>query len=363
MDAYCKRLNTALNAAAERHLPKHAFERKRPWISDATLDLIQQRQEARIAGDWEREKTLYKKTKLSVKRDRGAWLEDMLQTGDWSAVRKIRKGPTPTQGRLKNLAGELVSSECRAEAMAEYLENVHWAPRPTLPAACADMLGATLPVRTDSIDENEVISAATKLKRNRACGVDGIPPEFWKAVLQKGSPSCQWAVELCRLCWETKSVPKEWHLSRVATIFKKGDVAACSNYRPISLLQIGYKIFAIVLLSRLKAAGAESRIWPTQFGFRSKRGTADALFVARRLLDDAWAAADGKLVLLALDWAKAFDCIEPQSPMIALHRLDFLLNWWTWSNRSMSTGSFSCATWAYHQTNTRSMQESAKVAH
>ena len=97
-------------------------------------------------------------------------------------------------------------------------------------------------------------------------------------------------------------------------------MAACSNYRPISLLQIGFKIFAIVLLSRLKAAGAESRIWPTQFEFRSQHGTADALFVARRLLDDAWAAADGKLVFLALDWAKAFDCIEPQSLLTALHR-------------------------------------------
>jgi hypothetical protein len=97
----------------------------------------------------------------------------------------------------------------------------------------------------------------------------------------------------------------------VTAIFKKGDTASCENYRPISLLAIGYKLFAIILLQRLKLAGAEMRIWQTQFGFRSNRGTTDALFLTRRLLDATWAKKDGKLMLLALDWAKAFDSVSP----------------------------------------------------
>ena len=95
----------------------------------------------------------------------------------------------------------------------------------------------------------------------------------------------------------------------MSAIFKKGDPASCENYRPISLLAIGYKLFATILLRRLKAAGADARIWPTQFGFRIGRGCADALFVARRLLERTRAAKDGSLVFLALDWAKAFDSI------------------------------------------------------
>ena len=93
----------------------------------------------------------------------------------------------------------------------------------------------------------------------------------------------------------------------VSAIFKKGDPASCENYRPISLLAIGYKLFATILLRRLNAAGADARIWPTQFGFRIGRGCADALFVARRLLERTRAAKDGSVVFLALDWAKAFD--------------------------------------------------------
>ena len=55
-------------------------------------------------------------------------------------------------------------------------------------------------------------------------------------------------------------------------------------------------------------AGAESRIHPTQFGFRSGHGTMDAIFLARRLVD-ANALQRNPLILLALDWAKAFDSI------------------------------------------------------
>ena len=65
--------------------------------------------------------------------------------------------------------------------------------------------------------------------------------------------------------------------------------AACSggkNYRPISLLAVSYKMFAAMLLSRLREAGAENRIWSTQFGFKRGSGTRDALFVSRRLIEE-----------------------------------------------------------------------------
>eukprot|EP00439_Symbiodinium_sp_Y106_P014864 s1680_g2.t1 len=69
-------------------------------------------------------------------------------------------------------------------------------------------------------------------------------------------------------------------------------------------------MFAMALLRRLQKAGAEERIWPTQFAFRTKRGSADAIFVARRLLDLTLADRNGTLVMLSLDWEKAFDSIS-----------------------------------------------------
>ena len=106
----------------------------------------------------------------------------------------------------------------------------------------------------------------------------------------------------------------------MSAIFKKGDCALCENYRPISLFCISYKIFAAVLLNRLKEAGAENRIWRTQFGFKSKCGTIDALFLARRALEAIYAEKDQSISFVALDWAKAFDSIDPESLIQALRR-------------------------------------------
>ena len=110
---------------------------------------------------------------------------------------------------------------------------------------------------------------------------------------------------MCNNIWIEGSVPTSWHEATAAVIFKKGDPACCGNYRPILLLAVGYKIFAAILLRTLKDPGAEDRIWPTQFGFRSGCGCAGALFIARRKLENAWAQKNGNLLLLALDWVNA----------------------------------------------------------
>jgi hypothetical protein len=85
-------------------------------------------------------------------------------------------------------------------------------------------------------------------------------------------------------------------------------------------LNVGYKIFAAILLNRLRDGGAEDRIWSTQFGFRRRHGTEHALLIARRRIEQAWASKDGSLMMIALDWAKAFDSIDPQGLLKALCR-------------------------------------------
>ena len=101
---------------------------------------------------------------------------------------------------------------------------------------------------------------------------------------------------------------------------KKGDPAECVNYLPISLLCSSYKLFAIILLNRLRAANIDDYICATQFGFKKGARVTDALFMARRFIDNAHAKPHGQLVLLALDWAKAFDSLMPGPMLNALRR-------------------------------------------
>ena len=96
------------------------------------------------------------------------------------------------------------------------------------------------------------------------------------------------------------------------------------NYRPISLLPIGYKVLAGILQKRIQNGGAENRIRNTQFGFRPGRNTVHALSIARRMIDAAYASQEPSLIAVLLDWAKAFDRIRVDSMMTALRRFGFL---------------------------------------
>ena len=103
-------------------------------------------------------------------------------------------------------------------------------------------------------------------------------------------------------------------------ICKKGDAADCGNYRPICLLNSAYKVSAMLILRRLLDAGADDRIIESQFGFRPNKNTEHALHCARRAVDMAMALQKGSLHLMALDWRKAFDSINPDGMLKALKR-------------------------------------------
>ena len=95
------------------------------------------------------------------------------------------------------------------------------------------------------------------------------------------------------------------NLANIASIFKKGDPSQLDNYRPIALLQTFFKLLAAILKQRLVAA-LDPWISKTQYGFRPRKFTPQALFLARRLMDLAERQGTN-LTLVLLDWEKAFD--------------------------------------------------------
>ena len=137
---------------------------------------------------------------------------------------------------------------------------------------------------------------------------------------QGGATRRSWLLRLCTEAWCGQRVPPAWHSQIVALIHKKGNPADCGNYRPICLLNAAYKIFAMIILKRLLKAGANEKIWSSQFGFRPCRSTENALHVARRAIEQTWAHRNAKMHMLAVDWRKAFDSINPAALLDALRR-------------------------------------------
>jgi hypothetical protein len=304
---------------AAKILPDNKYESvNKPWISQATLELINQRRHARAQNELECERRLHKEVRKSAKQDRTAWLDQMLQDGSWLQVRKLRKPRRANCCKLRGRDGQLVESDRWADTMADHLEEVQWHVR-TAGLVDGPPLGAELPVVLGKFTEQEVSIELQKLKKKRATGPDEIPAEFWQTVGET-EEGLAWITELCNRCWTEERLPEDWHRADVMAIHKKGSVETCDNYRPISLICVAYKLFASLLLRRLQCAGAERRLTSTQFGFRCGRGTTDAIFAVRRSIDLALAHKHGRTVMLALDWAKAFDSINVEAMLKALSR-------------------------------------------
>jgi hypothetical protein len=73
-------------------------------------------------------------------------------------------------------------------------------------------------------------------------------------------------LKLINKCWRERSIPEEWGQARVKSLLKKGKRDDYTNYRGISLLNSGYKIYAKIITQRLKTI-SETALLEEQDGF------------------------------------------------------------------------------------------------
>ena len=136
-----------------------------------------------------------------------------------------------------------------------------------------------------------------KMRRGKAGGKNGILPEMLKCC---SADLLQQLVELFESVWQ------EWKDALIVPIPKKSDLSLCDNWRGISSLDVGGKVFAKVIQQRLQSV-AERVLPETQCGFRSGRGCTDMIFCARQLIEKSL-EHNAKLFLLFVDLKKAYDC-------------------------------------------------------
>jgi hypothetical protein len=112
------------------------------------------------------------------------------------------------------------------------------------------------------------------------------------------------------------SFDSAWYRSAFTMLPKTGDSSKPSNWRPIAVLKITYKIFAMLLLNRL-APFLEHEQPADQLGFRRGLGIDDAMVVLENVCGKclAW---ESDIWFASLDLQKAFDRIEHDSLFQAL---------------------------------------------
>ena len=147
------------------------------------------------------------------------------------------------------------------------------------------------------IKEADVQAAIRKLKNYKCGGPDNTATELFKALNEE---ALEIITEVMNEWWTNEKLEREALQARVVHLYKKGCTSDMANYRPISLLNTLYKIFASIVQNRL-ANGMDKHMLKTQYGSRKARSTQHAIHIIRRVLE-AGEITTNKLLLVLLDW-------------------------------------------------------------
>lgn len=153
----------------------------------------------------------------------------------------------------------------------------------------------------ERISMEEVRSALEASKSGKAAGPSDVVVEM---VTASGESGLQWVTDICNEVVTSGKIPDDWRKSWIVTVYKgKGDALECGSYRGIKLLDQVMKVFERVIEKKVRD---RVKLDDMQFGFRSGRGTTDAIFIVRQV-QERFLAKNRDLWMAFVDLEKAFD--------------------------------------------------------
>jgi hypothetical protein len=101
--------------------------------------------------------------------------------------------------------------------------------------------------RTGELTTEELDTELSALSSDKAAGVDEIVNEILRRLELS---DC--ILEILNMCYLSKSVPNEWHISLLIPVFKKGNPSVCIIYHGIALMSACAKLYIRLLLGRIR---------------------------------------------------------------------------------------------------------------
>jgi len=293
------------------------------WWDDECKRVIQEKNEARrkcLSRKTRANLDIYRQKRVEAyrtcRRKKKEWMEKKIKELNginrkkdtrkfYKDVRILAKPPIATTLVCKDKDGNILSEKVQIlERWQEYFKEL-------LNPECESTNSIkpyegpinNLELEEPSLEEiNEIIK---NMKPNKAAGPDEIIPEF----IKNGGPILKQKIhKLIVNIWKQEKIPNEWVEGILCPIYKKGDRKQCNNYRGISLLNITYKIFAILLYNRLSEI-IEPEIGNYQMGFRPNRSTIDNIFIVRQIYEKCY-EYNIDLYNIFIDFSQAFDTVK-----------------------------------------------------
>ena len=165
---------------------------------------------------------------------------------------------------------------------------------------------------------DEISNALFTLANNKTPGSDGLPKEFYIKFWDLLAPIL---LDLYNFSFEKGSFSPTMQKSITRLLYKKDDQRDLKNWRPISLLNVDYKICSKALALRLSKV-LSTIIHPDQTCSVPGRSIFDNLLLLRDILDYVNVTNEPG-ILLNLDQEKAFDRVDRHFLLNTLSRFGF----------------------------------------
>ncbi|XP_060100332.1 uncharacterized protein LOC132575538, partial [Heteronotia binoei] len=251
-----------------------------------------------------------------LKWARQNYFENANKVSRWLAYRLRKEKEKKIIKMLKNQAKEEVFQNSQLkEIIQDFYRNLYKKQRIDLPKQEDYIKGVEMKQLTreqkasleNPISIQEIVDVIRIQKSNKTPGPDGLPIEFFRAFEDSLLLPFKKVVENA---YNTAEIPDSWKEALITLIHKEGtDPSEIKNYRPISLLNSDYKVYAAILANRLKKVIA-GLIHEDQTGFVPGRLMNQNVRLLLNAFEYYREHPDKELAAIFVDAEKAFDNVN-----------------------------------------------------
>ena len=311
-----KTIIEVINKAAAETLPskKHVPSDKQLWKEDAELNsLLEER--TTLSTTSHRHKEITKQIKRRVKRLRNEKLRvEADEVNNHANKRQIEELFRSIKSDNSTFKDTKHKSGCDPEDLKKHFTS-HFNKKiaidePIELREIPDVIKQLQQIKVDGIktsapDFDEVYGILTKLQNGKSS--NDLPAGFLKYATGSRDLINE-LVNLYKTLWETREIPLFWAHSKLVALWKgssKGTKKDPKAYRGLQIGSTFCKIMVIIIINRLKP-WYDMQLQEQQQGFRSGRGTADAIFITKRI-QQITDKMKKPIYILFVDLTAAFD--------------------------------------------------------
>lgn len=170
-----------------------------------------------------------------------------------------------------------------------------------------------------NISIDELTQAVKSMPNGKSPGFDGLPVELYKILWSRISDIFHKAINLCIQRGELMTSARKGVITLVPK--KDRNLAFIKNWRPITLLNVEYKIIAKALASRIKNVLPDI-IDAEQTRFMAGRSIFENIRSAIEVIEYSLTLNEPN-ILMSIDYEKCFDLIEHRSIWGTMKQLNF----------------------------------------